>query len=99
VLTASIIRALRCWEAVSTSETSVNFYQTTRRHIQRTDIFVCLQSPVLFRWNREVLFVFIGLLGVRLSQIASRCIGANLLKRKANKAGAMNWKLRPVLNT
>jgi hypothetical protein len=32
VLTASIIRAM-VMEAISTSETSVNFYQTTRRSV------------------------------------------------------------------
>jgi hypothetical protein len=33
VLAASIIRAILVKEAASTSETSVNFYQTTRRNI------------------------------------------------------------------
>jgi hypothetical protein len=36
VLTASIIKAMRIMQAVNTSETSVNFYQTTWNNIPET---------------------------------------------------------------
>jgi hypothetical protein len=42
VLATSIVRAIIAlmMEAASTSETSVNFYQTTRLNIQKTVIFI-----------------------------------------------------------
>jgi hypothetical protein len=42
VVPAPIIRAMIAlmMKAASTSETSVNFYQTTRRNNQKTDIFI-----------------------------------------------------------
>jgi hypothetical protein len=47
-LTASIIRAIALMKAVSTSETSVNFYETARRNIPEDSnhrSFMSLRSP------------------------------------------------------